>query len=131
MILAIGVVIGVLFLEETHAEKKHRRDVGIEVGNWLLTKMRNCTGKSSRQEKFVIYEEFQSLLNDEQPPGYRTTDGSPQLPVVTSAAEPQEPLSLNSCDSDVENMTAAPKPAVRKAFTKQVVLNIIGYGILA
>src|SRR5580700_6666036 len=32
VIVSCGVVIGVLFLEETHSEKKYRRDVGIEAG---------------------------------------------------------------------------------------------------
>jgi len=44
-ILAVGVTIGILFLEETHAGKKPGRDVGLEVGRWILRRKRR--GKPS------------------------------------------------------------------------------------
>ena len=69
-------------------------------------------------------DEVLSLLSDdEQPPNYRTNDSSPSLP-STPSADPQQVLAPN--DSRI-----APAPAATKAFTKQVVLNIVGYGILA
>jgi hypothetical protein len=122
--LAVGVVIGILFLEETHEKKKHRRDYGIELGKIILASFRRCTNSSPRREKNASLEEFQSLLEDEQPPGYRTTAGSPHL-LSTPSPDPQEPLSLS------DEVTPPAKPAASKAFTKQVVLNIVGYGILA
>jgi hypothetical protein len=42
VIVLCGLVIGVLFLEETHAEKKHRHDLGLEIGKWVLGKVRRC-----------------------------------------------------------------------------------------
>jgi len=127
LIVGFGVVIGILFLEETHAEKKYRRDPGLEAGNWILSKIWRCAeSKPSRCEKLADLDEVLALLReDEQPPGYRTTDGSPKLP-STPSPEPDEPLQLNE-----SNILPRLKPAATKAFTKQVVLHIVGYGILA
>lgn len=126
-IVSGGVLTGVLFLEETHAEKKYRHDPGLEAGQWILNKISRCAeSKASRNEKIADLEETMSLLSDdEQPPGYRTTEGSPNLP-STPSPEPQEVLNLN----DVLVVPRS-KPAATKAFTRQVVLNIVGYGILA
>lgn len=130
VIVAFGVVIGILFLEETHAEKKFRRDIGLEAGQWLLSKFCKCAEpKATRSEKVVDFDEVLSLLSiedqDDQPPGYRTSEGSPKLP-STPAPEPQESLDLNAPVRAISS-----KPAATKVFTKQVVLNIVGYGILA
>ncbi|PBP24799.1 major facilitator superfamily transporter [Diplocarpon rosae] len=112
---------------------KCRRDPGLEAGRWILGKVTRCAeSKSSRGEKVADLDEAASLLSqDEQPPGYRTTEGSPKLP-STPAAEPQEALDLNAPTATPHVLTPrAPKPAASKAFTRQVVMNIVGYGILA
>ena len=128
VIVAFGVVIGMLFLEETHAEKKHRRDPGLEAGKWIISKFSKCTeSKQSRCEKGADLDEQVSLLGeDDQPPGYRTSEGSPKI-LSTPSPEPQESLDLNNPNHVVPRC----KPAATKAFTRQVVLNIVGYGILA
>lgn len=126
VIVSCGVVIGILFLEETHAEKKYRHDPGLAAGKWILSKFTRCANlKVSRSEKLADLEEISPLLNEEQPPGYRTSEGSPSLP-STPSPEPQEPLDLNA-----SRIVTRSKPATTKAFTRQVVLNIVGYGILA
>jgi len=129
VIVTCGVIIGILFLEETHAEKKYRRDPGLEAGKWILSKVTRCAeSKGSRCEKAADLDEVMSLLSDdEQPPGYRTTDGSPKLP-STPSPEPQEALDLNA---PAQVVMLRERPAATKAFTRQVVLNIVGYGILA
>ncbi|TVY89988.1 putative membrane protein [Lachnellula willkommii] len=126
VIVSCGVVVGILFLEESHEEKKFRRDPGLEAGKWILSKFTRCAeSKISRCEKASNLDEVVSLLSeDEQPPGYRTSEGSPNLP-STPLPEPREPLDLNS-----SHVLRKSKPAT-KAFTRQVVLNIVGYGILA
>jgi len=127
--VAVGVVIGILFLEETHAEKRHQRDRGVEAGKWLLSKLNRCgKAKAYRNEKIGEFDETCSLIDEhEQLPGYSTTNNSPQVSSsATTLAEPQDDLSLDS-----EFIPTRQKPAASKAFTKQVVLNIIGYGILA
>jgi hypothetical protein len=130
VIVLCGLIIGILFLEETHAEKKRRHDPGLAVGRWVLVKVRRCaTPKALRREKVVYISEVQSLIDhDDQLPGYRTTEGSPHMP-STPSPEPQEPLSLDHLEDAF--IVPRQKPAVGKAFSQQVVLNIIGYGILA
>jgi hypothetical protein len=124
VIVTCGVGIGILFLEETHEEKKHRRDPGLEAGKWILSKVTRCAESKSSSEKEMDMDEVLSLLSDDdQPPGYRTNDRSPSLR-STPSADPQGALDMNS-------PLVTTKPAATKAFTKQVVLNIVGYGILA
>lgn len=119
-------------MEETHSEKKYRRDPGLEAGKWIISKFTRCAeSKNSRCEKVAESNEIISLLNadsEDQPPGYRTTQGSPTLSSTVTSKDPQEPLDLNAHDQFVVPRT---KPAATKAFTRQVVINIIGYGILA
>jgi len=125
MVLAIGVVIGVLFLEETHESKKYRRDVGLEAGKWLLRKVR------SRPEPIILSkgsEPHVVLLEDEAPPGYRTTEGSPRQPSSRS----QSPMTAPVDKKSVGGRSATGKPrGVAKAFTRQVILTIAGFGLLA
>jgi hypothetical protein len=127
VIVSFGVAIGILFLEETHEVKKHRHDPGLEMGKWVLSKVARCAElKNSRSEKVADLDETISLLSDDdQPPGYRTSEGSPNLP-STPSPEPQETLDLND-----SRIAPRAKPAATKAFTRQVILNIVGYGILA
>ncbi|OLN88320.1 putative membrane protein YCR023C-like protein 1 [Colletotrichum chlorophyti] len=117
-----GVIIGLLFLEETHAERKKRRDPGVELGkrilSWLQTK--SCQIPARKAEK-------QALLDDDELPGYRTTENSPQLVGSASAIpEPTETLDLSADSSEIEGASAE-----KKIFTKPVIMNIISYGILA
>lgn len=129
----MGVIIGILFLEETHAEKQYRHDPGLEAGRWLLRKVQQCAApKPPRCEKSGNPFEVQSLIADDDGlPGYRSTEGSPLI-ATTTLAEPLEGFNLDtSTASPDETLPTRSKPAVTKAFTRQVVLNIIGYGILA
>ncbi|KAK2038176.1 major facilitator superfamily transporter [Colletotrichum somersetense] len=117
-----GVIIGLLFLEETHAECKKRRDPGVELGkrilSWVSTK--SCQIPVRKAEK-------QALLDEDELPGYRTTENSPQLVGSTSAIpEPTETLDLSDA-ANSDEVNEQPK----KIFTRPVILNIISYGILA
>ena len=121
-------MVGILFLEETHAEKRYRRDIGLEAGKWIVSRFRRSpVPSSSRCEKVGSLDDVLSLTGEDSPPGYCTTEGSPNLP-STLALEPAiESLDLN----DASINATRKKPTVTKAFTRQVVLNIVGYGILA
>ncbi|ROT40694.1 MFS general substrate transporter [Sodiomyces alkalinus F11] len=121
-----GVIIGLLFLEETHSEKKYRRDRGVELGKHFMSWMRprNCQLASKKAEKQALLDDD---ADDDELPGYRTTENSPRLN-TTSAPEPRESLDLNFSRYNVAEAAAEPKPTV---FTRPVVLNIISYGILA
>lgn len=122
VVLGCGIVVGTLFLEETHAEKKHRRDPGLELGRWLVSK---CSGlpvyldadpkEGYNGAEYVGYD-------DVSPPEYKETESSPCL----SSTKESQDLS----EDEVEGQEKKP-PGVPKAFTRQVVFNIIAYGILA
>ena len=128
VILATGVLVGILFLEETHESKKHRRDLGIEAGRWLMDHV-NVRPKSKVGTMFAKgnFEDDVTLAEDDAPPGYRTTEGSPCLPssrLQSPNVLPQDLRAGTKCS------TARPR-GTHKAFTKQVILNIIGFGLLA
>ncbi|KAK4994789.1 hypothetical protein LTR66_005250 [Elasticomyces elasticus] len=129
-VVLVGMIIGFLFLEETHEEKKGRRDVGLEIGKWILGRFSRGRPEERRSTKSDYFEETMQLLDD-QPPGYRTTESSPQLqPTVPSVSEPEHDKLALSAASGAQP-TAKRQRAAQSAFTKQVMLNILGYGILA
>ncbi|GAB1318944.1 hypothetical protein MFIFM68171_09154 [Madurella fahalii] len=119
----LGVVIGILFLEETHTEKKKRRDRGVEFGNLLLSYLpqknhRDKMPAKSDEERPLLFE------TDEPLPGYLTNEHSPD---PASSSEPAAEARL-----DLEGQSTKPeaKP-VGKIFTKPIVIIIASYGILA
>lgn len=120
----VGVVIGVLFLEETHAEKKMRRDRGVELGNLLLSYLtpRNREDElppaKSDEERPLLFE------SDEPLPGY-LTDGNPLRSVSPSETLVEDGLGLDGRSSKPE------AKAVTKIFTKPVIIIIASYGVLA
>lgn len=129
VILAIGVTIGILFLEETHEEKKYRRDIGLEAGRWIVRRFKRTERDAAIFDKaeYANLADSQTLLEDEQPPGYRTNDGSPKQP-SSRAVSP----SVSYSKTQSKGAAAKGKPCgLQKAFTKQVVVNIVAYGILA
>ncbi|KAL4809234.1 MFS multidrug transporter [Aspergillus unguis] len=119
VVLVLGVSVGLLFLEETHPEKKHRRDRGLELGNWLIGR---CCGAPTAEESDPADSDYFADYDEMAPPAYRSTEPSPRLGPVK-----QEIDHLAEVD-DIEKQVSGGKP---KAFTKQVVFNIIAYGILA
>lgn len=125
VVLACGVVTGILFLKETHAEHKHRRDYGLETGQWLLSSVKTIWTREPlvasqpfrcAQANDADLLEAKSLLIEDGPPEYRTNESSPRS---------------SRSQSPAKKPSATPKPAATKAFTKQVVLTIVSYGILA
>ena len=129
IILAIGVLIGILFLEETHEQKRTGRDVGLEVGQWILTRFRGRTELPSFDKADETnMEEVRSLLEDDLPPGYSTREGSPRSRLSRAQSPAAGHTDLKTRGE--QGMESKPD-GVQKAFTKQVILNIIGYGLLA
>ncbi|KAF5592256.1 tetracycline resistance TCR1 [Fusarium pseudocircinatum] len=129
-----GVIIGLLFLDETHAEKKSQRDRGREIGDYLASwfgGVASCNGRGRSPEKQALLDGKQnaqylstsvrpgSAHSDEALPAYRSQENSPRL-----APQP-----------DTQSLNEAPlEPIVvrkSKTFTKPVIMNIISYGILA
>lgn len=122
IILLCGIAIGILFLEETHIEKKTQRDRGLEIGNWVLAKVASCSTSMARESTKAdenVNDATPFLVEQDPPPGYRSTESSPRL---TSIPDPMDP-----------NREEVPKSkkAFTRVFTPNVVFIIVGYGILA
>ena len=125
LVVVFGLAVGILFLKETHEDKKYDEDRGLEIGKWLLRKVWRQESDVAFNEKDASLDEMTSMLEDHDinTYTYRSTDSSPTLcSTRTSMSEPPA-FSL-----DQEKAAA---PTVRQAFTKQVCLNILCYGILA
>jgi hypothetical protein len=115
-VVVFGLIVGVLFLQETHEDRKYDQDRGREAGQWLLRKVWRRESDASFDEKAASADEMQSMLDS------HSTSSSPTLcSTRTSFSEP----TAFSLDKE------QPTPTVRQAFTKQVCLNIVCYGILA
>jgi MFS family permease len=125
VILLFGIAIGMLFLEETHAEKKHRPDWGRKLGNFLLRKALGTTFGFSAEAKSNFPTDTDSRpIEDDLPPDYRSTEGSPRIASVSS-------VNLSS-GSDVESRQPSNEgQGITRIFSRQVTLVIVAYGILA
>lgn len=148
-VVAFSMIVGFLFLEETHEDLKNKRDVGLEFGNWILTPFARMARSKISGQKGDLSDESLMLMVDDLPPDYRSTASSPELcptspaglppPYRSIDCSPRQSLSDMEADmardveealngSEQNHKAAASKSS---AFTKQVVLNITGYGILA
>ncbi|KAJ5551859.1 hypothetical protein N7535_000195 [Penicillium sp. DV-2018c] len=112
-VLICGIVIGFLFLEETHPEKKHRRDPGLELGHWLVNQLCGSRVQLPEESDVDVQEKY-----FDAPPDYTSAESSPCLRPADGAAP---------ADCDLEGQKS-PAP---KAFTRQVIFIIVAYGILA
>jgi MFS family permease len=149
-VVVFSMVVGVLFLEETHEDLKDKKDVGLEIGKWILAPFVRKTAERVSCNKRGMGEETMCLI-DEQPPDYASTASSPALlptsvsglpppayrsidgtPRTSTAQRDPDVLSL-AADADVEQQSISEQERldVKHAFTKQVLLNITGFGILA
>lgn len=129
VIVIFGVITGILFLEETHEQKRHQRDLGLLTGNKILRLFCQNSATETEWPKNLDcpWEEDSPLIPvDEQPPGYQTMEGSPKVspPTIT----PPIPEQLSKLDAYSPSPRA---PSLPKAFSRQIILLIIGYGILA
>ncbi|GAB1199155.1 hypothetical protein APSETT444_008501 [Aspergillus pseudonomiae] len=80
VVLLFGIVVGFLFLEETHPEKKHRRDLGLELGNWLIGKCRRSSVQLTEDMSIKVEPQNADYLDyDVPPPEYKSNESSPQL----------------------------------------------------
>ncbi|KAI0479013.1 major facilitator superfamily domain-containing protein [Xylariaceae sp. FL0804] len=132
LIAIIGVVNGILFLEETHAERKHSPDRGLALGNWLLSllyRLPMCADSRDEKSNLAKHEETRALLDhDETLPGYRTTESSPKgSPRLGSAPS----VSITRDDLDLPEARVHAGVGISRIFTKPVILNIASFGILA
>jgi hypothetical protein len=114
-----GVVIGILFLEETHKDKKLERDCGLELGRRLTAWVKKCTMACTRAEK--------------QAPQREAGDDVDELPGYSASED--TPLLLSAPGEGSRDSLDLPRPETEKpapiAFTRPVILNIISYAVLA
>lgn len=133
----IGVITGILFLEETHTLKRHRRDRGREAGDWLARKVSTLLGRkpelngAPEKESLLGGEQSECDLSDalsdsdESLPVYRSQESSPRL-------QPQPDPELGELvPAPASALTTGPGSPGFKIFTRPVIMNIISYGILA
>lgn len=125
VVVIFGLTVGILFLEETHEDKKFERDRGREIGQWILSKLWGGEIYEPLTDKDGSLDEMQSMLDGPGSPAYRSTSTSSSPTLCSSRASIAEPPPFS--------LEKEPKPSikVREAFTKQVCLNIVGYGFLA
>ncbi|RPB26691.1 MFS general substrate transporter [Terfezia boudieri ATCC MYA-4762] len=113
-VLIIGVCVGILFLEETHAELKHQKDHGRELGKRLVALASHpfCRSNEDSGDRRTLIE----------------PDGAVSGATYNTFSEP------SSTTASVENepLCIPPKPLpLKKTFTPQIIHLIISYGILA
>lgn len=131
-----GVVVGLLFLEETHADKKDRHDPGLELGKSIARRFSWLTTKKNAQD---ASETVSLLSHNNQPPSYRTNENSAQLTSTPATNVEQQPLldtevvgnKLRASTKSKRAKVEKPRASARSAFTRPVVMNIISYGLLA
>ena len=115
VILCCGLMVGVLFLHETHSKFRNRNDLGVGVGNRLLAVFR-------QSEKIVVSEEDCGPTKAEEKAAL-LSDGTSSY---------QDSASSSRRTSISSDEIVDPEPvAVPKAFTKPVAMNIIAYGLIA
>jgi MFS family permease len=126
-VLLLGITIGVLFLEETHADLKSRRDCGLELGRRIVSKITRSEAAYIAESKpgNCATAEVDRLIENDAPPGYRSTEGSPRLSTVSPIIP-----AMKEGDVELAYQTKSGKSS-SKTFNRQVVLVILGYGILA
>lgn len=140
----VGVIIGFLFLEETHQAQRLQRDRGRELGSRITAMFRRatvckCRGRPLEKQGLLAADlskgkgEYGALDGcsrggvtmrdeDEPLPAYRSRENSPKL---APQAGPGRATAVASPDP-------GPQPGQKsRIFTKPVILNIISYGILA
>lgn len=124
VVLIFGIVNGVLFLEETHATKKYKPDMGLDLGDFLLEKILGIQSARAYHDKLAKppADELDGLMIGDDPPGYRSTEGSPRIRSTPTA----------SLASDLERgLGEKGQRGCLVTFNRQIVLIIVAYAILA
>lgn len=127
-LVVMSMIVGILFLEETHEDKRDRNDPGLMAGDWILGLFRS----NDISEKGGFIEESFHLLTeavDGQHSDYSSTETSPALcPVPMGMVElPAQIMQLKEQSMHVSKQ----QMGLSGAFTNQVVLIIVSYGVLA
>ena len=128
-VVLLGLIVGFLFLEETHQDKRDRHDFGLVLGRHLL----RCIpwiGKSLCENGAT--EEARRVVTDEKG-DYRPIPASPQLTATVAMGTDDSaiPVSEKTAEVDLLHQQTEPKVSFYKSLTKQIKLIIVSYGLLA
>jgi hypothetical protein len=63
-VVLFGLAVGILFLEETHEDRKYDRDCGREAGQWVLRKIWRQDADAPFSDKDASLDEMTSMLAD-------------------------------------------------------------------
>ncbi|KAF2675520.1 MFS general substrate transporter [Microthyrium microscopicum] len=110
--VAVSFIFGILFLEETHEEKKDRKDVGLTLGNWFLGLFSSKAQITQDQEEGKLMLPF-----EDEKKSFDSVESSPSL-LQGDALSPALPVSRK-------------RYAIREMLTPQIRLIIMSYGVLA
>lgn len=145
-VVVIAITVGILFLEETHEDMKEQKDWGLELGKLLEGKVRRRSLLLAPAIDDKSTMETLTLLHEgEAPPDYRSAASSPNLQATAiSLPPPYQSIdsSVSVTDSDVESLdieasrslsdtTDKRSSGIWNTLTPQLMLNIVGLGILA
>jgi len=124
-----GVCVGILFLEETHSEKKKQRDRGLELGQRLRKYLCQYVW-TARAGRETLKDETQPLLQPgEQLPAYSTNQRPPTTRTISETSLPR-PLILPAATTK-KSLFARHFGFPSRTYTLPVIFNIVSFGILA
>jgi len=132
-VLFFGIANGILFLQETHIDKKDKRDRGVQFGRFLVAKVKQVCGHeetTTYDEKCYTstYDDKDAVSADECDSLTHETARSDYSTTKLATSSPRVPL--NSSDVEFGSFQNENR-GITKTFSRQVILIIIGYGILA
>jgi len=116
-----------LFLEETHEDKRGQRDRGLEAGQWILDALVFRRSKVSSSKIGYIEETLSLLADDIEKLDLHVGACAGHVPVADALPSPIVASEI----SGAKNHMDKPLSCWRQGFTKQVKLIILSYGILA
>lgn len=136
-IVVFAIIVGILFLEETHEDMKEHRDYGLELGKWIERRVRSKSPVSMFGNKCPT-ETLTLLHEGDPPPDYRSAASSPDLQATAIGLPPpyhsiEDTISLPESEfaASARGSSSKNTSGVWNALTTQLMLNIVGLGILA
>jgi hypothetical protein len=133
-ICLVGVINGVLFLEETHSERKQRRDRGLELGDWLLSHMglRRTTSETVYgSSKVHRASEIQPLLQQPHDDTTLRYGGAGHTPARSAGLQNLQSIDERRKSVNISDIMELSRNSASRTFTRPVVLNVAAFGILA
>lgn len=103
-VVVFGLTVGILFLEETHEDRKYDPDRGLEAGRWLIAKMWRRDAEPPLNDKDGSLDEMRSMLEGHSAREYSSTNSSQAL--CSSRTSLSEPRSLDELEPMLDGRNA-------------------------